>query len=279
MYYPSWKRELGSYVLKATIFILVVVIIGSLASATYRGATMIGDGTCNVAVFPLEGVILPFDGLLDLTELSVSPRTVRTFINDAEEELGIEAILFEINSPGGTPVAAEWIADTIKQSELPTVALIGDIGASGGYMAASAADHIVASVFSEIGSIGVTMSYLDESERNENEGLTFVELNSGTFKDAGNPNRPLTEEERALFQGQLNTIHEEFISLVSENRQLDRELVSTLADGSTLLGQAALEAGLIDSIGGRKEAVTALATLLEKEKGDIVLCEYIPLLW
>lgn len=279
MNYPSWQREIASYLIKAVIFIIVIVIIGSLASVTYRGATMIGDGVCNIAVFPLEGIILPFDGITDTSELSVSPRLVRNFIRDAEAELGIEAILFEINSPGGTPVAAEWMADSIRASELPTVALIGDIGASGGYMAASAADHIVASVFSEIGSIGVTMSYLDESQRNENEGVSFVELAAGKYKDAGNPNRALTEEERDIFQQQLDTIHDEFIALVSENRQLDPAQVRSLADGSTLLGRSALEAGLVDTIGGRSEAKAVLARILEKEEADIHFCEYIPALW
>jgi len=279
MEYPTWKRELLSYVLKGSVFILVIVLLFSFASVSYRSATMISDGSCNIAVLPIEGIILPFDGLSELTDLVISPRAVRTFIDDAVAESGINGILFEINSPGGTPVAAEWIMESIKNAGLPTVALVGDVAASGGYLVASAADSIVASPMSELGSIGVTMSYLEESQKNEEEGLTFVELARGKFKDAGNPNKPLTDEERELFEAQLEIVHEEFINLVANNRILDTEAVRNLADGSTLLGRAAREVGLVDHVGGRSEARRVFAEILETNVDDVQFCEYSSLLW
>lgn len=277
--YPSWQRELLSYAMRGFIFLVVIILLFFFASMSYRSVGMIGDGTCNIAVYPIEGVILPLAGLDEFSELVVSPRDVENFIKDAESETGIEALVFEINSPGGTPVAAEWIMASVRETSLPTMALVGDMAASGGYMIASAADTIVASPLSEIGSIGVTMSYLDETARNEEDGVTFVELASGRFKDAGNPNKPLTEEERELFQKQLDTIHQEFIDIVATNRLLDVEQVTLLADGSTLLGREAQTAGLVDYVGGRAVMKEKLAEALAIEVEAVEFCEYTSSLW
>lgn len=269
----SLGREIGIIIFKAvTVVVSIVLIIVSL-NVLYEIDTLISDGTCNVAVFPLEGTILPFYGLVD-APLVVTPEAVETFFTDAEAEEGIEAILLEVNSPGGTPVAAERITKRVADSTVPVVGLIGDMAASGGYMVAVATDHLIASPMSLVGSIGVTMSYLEYSEQHEEEGVTFVELNTGKFKDAGSPDKSLTEEERALFERDLQDVNNTFIDIVSTYRKIPREAVEVLADGSTMTGGRALENKLIDGVGGRAEAKQALATILNKEVADIVFCEY-----
>lgn len=276
--YPSFKRELASVLLKVVAFLVTILLLVSGSSVLFSSFSAVSDGSCNIAVYPIDSIIAPFSGLTEHGEILISPNAVREFIKNAENDYLIDAIVFELNSPGGTPVASEWITDMVTETELPTVALIGDIAASGGYMIASAADHIVASAMSDVGSIGVTMSYLEESKANEEEGLSFVELATGKFKDAGNPNKPLSEEERALFESQLGIIHDEFVEIVSENRSLELDAVKQIADGSTMIGKQALEAGLVDEIGGRKEVRRYLAETLGKEESDITFCEYIPLL-
>lgn len=271
---PSIKREIFSVVLRIVAVVTTIVLIVGVLTISYSSLGMIGDGECNIAVFPVEGIILPYGTAYDYGEFVTTPRDVRDFIATAEAELGIQGILFDINSPGGTPVASETMAELVKETTLPTVALIGDTGASGGYMVASAADTIVASAMSDVGSIGVTMSYVEESEKNDEEGLTFVELATGKFKDAGNPNKPLSEEERALFQAQLETVHDEFVKIVATNRELDTETVKALADGSTLIGNAAKEAGLVDIIGGRSQVRDAFATALAIAPEEVIFCEY-----
>lgn len=134
------------------------------------------------------------------------------------------------------------------------MAVIRGAGASGAYWAATGADRIFASSSSDVGSIGVTMSYLDNTKKNEADGFTYNELSAGKFKDTGDPNKILTEEEKQLLQRDIDIVYEKFISAVAANRNLDIEKVRVLADGSTMMGDAALASGLIDQIGGTSEA-------------------------
>lgn len=271
----SFWQEAGLIIFKAIIIILSIVLLVTSLGFMYGLDEYISDGFCNVAVLPVEGVILPYQGLLDVP-LVTTPALIEDFLATAEEDSGIQAVLLEINSPGGTPVAAERIAERLRSSNLPVVGLIGDQGASGGYLIAAATDYLLASAMSDVGSIGVDMSYVEESIRNEDEGLTYVQLTAGKFKDIGSPNRPITDEERALLQADLDIVHQHFIDLVAKYRSLDREAVVRLADGSTMPGQRALERGLIDQVGGREEARAALATLLAVEPSEIEFCEYQP---
>lgn len=270
----SFLRETADTVMKAAVVLItIVVIIGSI-STLYEAETGIGDGTCNIAVLPIEGAILPFYGLGDF-DMVTTPERIESFMAAVEEERGIEGVLVEINSPGGTPVASERIATRFHDSHLPIVGLIGDIGASGGYMIAAATDYLIASPMSDVGSIGVNMSYVEESKKNDEEGLTYVQLTTGKFKDIGNPNRAITDEERALLLADLQVVHEAFVDLVSEYRKLPREAVAAIADGSSMPGARALEHGLIDRLGSRREARETFAEILEKDNAsEIVFCEY-----
>lgn len=272
MFYRTFRREVASVLLKASVTILSIVVIIVFLSSLYEYET-VSDGTCNVAVYPIEGVILPFSGFAAY-ELVTTPSALRDFIKTAEADSHIKGMLFEVNSPGGTPVAAEQMSQYIANASLPSVSLIGDIGASGGYLVAAAADTVIASPMSDVGSIGVTMSYVEESQKNEEEGLTFVSLASGKFKDAGNPNKPLTEEERALFEADLSLIHDEFVRQIAVLRGMEVGAVEALADGASMPGVRALEAGLIDTLGGREAARAEFSATLGLDSTEIEFCEY-----
>jgi protease IV len=225
----SFGREVASVLLRVVAVVLTIVLLAFTFGAFAYSFTAISDGSCNIAVMPIDGVIMPFGNGYQYGEFVTTPKDVRDFIAALEYEYAIEGVMFEINSPGGTPVASEAIANDIAQLEIPNVALIGDLAASGGYMVAAAADTIVASPMSDVGSIGVTMSYTEESEKNKEEGITYVPLNAGKFKDIGSPNKPLTDEERTLLEGQLTEVHNHFIDLVSRFRNIDRtEVVASL---------------------------------------------------
>ena len=116
-------------------------------------------------------------------------------------------------------------------------------------MVATGAETIFASNFSDVGSIGVTMSYLQEAEKNAKEGLSYVDLSSGIYKDTGNPSRTLSEDEKQLLMRDVKISYEYFVKLVSQNRNLSIEKVKSLADGSSIMGEAALKNGLIDKVG------------------------------
>jgi protease IV len=269
----SFAREVALIITKAFVVIgsIILIIVGVFA---FVDADLgVSDGTCNIAVLPVEGEIWPYRDLA-YSPFVVTPDMIESFMDTAESDSAIQAVLVEVNSPGGTPVAAERIAERIHSSTLPTVGMIGDMGASGGYMVAAATDYLIASPMSMVGSIGVTMSYLENSKKNEEEGIEFVELATGKYKNAGSPDKPLTEEERALFERDLGEIHDEFVSMVSKYRDLPVDKVKGLADGSTLGGRRAMEAGLVDGTGARKEAKQALAKILEKPEDEIIFCEY-----
>ena len=276
MFYRTFGREAASVVFKAFVTILSIIFIFVILGSYYE-TQPISDGSCNIAVFPVEGVILPFSGYAEY-DLVVTPSMVRDFVSNVAHDPNISGLMFEINSPGGAPVASEQIADIIAESSLPTVSLIGDMGASGGYLVAAAADTVIASPMSDVGSIGVTMSYTEESEKNAEEGITFVPLASGKVKDAGNPNKPLTDEERELFERDLQTIHEEFVKKIATFRNKSVSEIQSFADGSSMPGVRAYDVGLIDRLGGRSAAKEYFSDTLGLDVSQISFCEYEPAL-
>lgn len=236
---------------------------------------------CNIAVIPILGDIIPYRGanMDGLTYIENMPPSVNLedslwAINDAETNPNITGILLRIDSSGGTPVTSQAIANTLKLSKLPVAALITEVGASGAYLIATGADTIIASPFSDVGSIGVSMSYLDNSVQNKDNGLAFVSLSSGKFKDAGITDKPLTEEERALFERDLKIYHDEFVKEVAKNRNLSVEDVQKLADGSTQPGTLALENKLIDSLGDIETARNWFGEETQTDTSEVVFCDY-----
>lgn len=176
------------------------------------------------------------------------------FLHEADQDPSIKAVILEVDSPGGMPVAGEEISKTIKEMSKPTVAVIRQSGLSAAYWAISSAERIFASRNSDVGSIGVTSSYLDNVGKNKKDGNDYVQLSSGKYKDAGDPDKPLTEEEKALFLRDIKIVHQNFIGDVASNRKIPVEEIEKIADGSSVLGEKAKSLGLIDEIGGWTEA-------------------------
>jgi protease-4 len=210
----------------------------------------------NVAVINIHGEIVTYLSEPTSSEESdlapsdsVSSEYVIAQIDEIEKDDNIKALILDIDSVGGSPVASEEIMNAIKKMLKPSIVVIRESAYSGAYLIASGTDKIYASEMSDIGGIGVTMSYLDYSQMNKQEGITYQQLSSGKFKDSGDPDKELTAEEKELFMRDIKIMYDIFVKRVSENRKLDIEKVKKLADGSTMLGQAAKENGLIDEIG------------------------------
>ena len=231
---------------------------------------------CNIALVPIVGDIYLDEPSHDGSEyLAVTNADeVVAMIRDAERNPYIEGILVRIDSLGGTPVASEIIMNAIRRSSLPSAALIREYGTSGGYLVASAADVVFASPFSDVGGIGITMSYVESSEKNRRDGLQFVSLASAPFKDYGSPDKPLTAAERALLERDLEIFHAEFVALVAENRNLPVREVEVLADGSSFPGSLAVEKNLVDFVGGEEDALEWFAEKLGLPSEYIIVCDY-----
>ncbi len=227
-----------------TLFIIIPLLFSLFSSRSPLG---------NVARIPIQGVITG-DGKSSLGQDTVSSSDIVQFIADAEKNPSVKVILLEINSPGGSAVASDEIAAAAKRAEKPVIAVIREVGASGGYWIASAADHVIAHRMSITGSIGVISSYLEFSGLMERYGVNYERLVAGNLKDAGTPFQELNAAERDLLQQKLNTIHDFFIQEVAANRGLPESSVRKIATGEFFLGVEALDLGLVDELGDKNTA-------------------------
>ncbi len=210
---------------------------------------------CNVYGINLHGDVITyhtpdsFNSEGDLMFDQTSADVVMRLITEAENDDDIKYVIVEISSSGGSPAAGFEMMQAFRSSTKPVVAFARDGAMSAAYLAATGAQTIFASHASDIGSIGVTASYLENVEQNKKEGLKYIDLSVGKFKDTMNPNRALTNEEKQLIMRDIVLLNENFIKTVAENRKLDIKKVRLLADGSTMMGEDALKNGLIDKIG------------------------------
>ncbi len=214
------------------------------------------DTSCNVAGFNLHGELKTYTTDEELDQDFSSSEDIYFLLDDADRSDTIKAILFDIDTYGGSPVAAEEIFKKLQTIDKPVIALIRGAGLSAGYFVASGADTIFASALSDVGSIGVTMSYLDKAQFNKENGFTFNEISSGKFKTSGIEDKTLTDQEKAIFQRDVDIVFDHFLKSVAVGRNLDIEKVRVLADGSSMLGEMALENKLIDHIGNYDDVLT-----------------------
>lgn len=208
----------------------------------------------NVALILIEGVITGSENDFLFDASSVSTEIIE-LIEKADENPNIKAIIFEINSPGGSAVASEEIANAVKKVNKTTVAWIREVGASGAYWIASSSDYIVANRVSITGSIGVIASYLEFPGFLEDHNVTYRRLVAGKYKDIGSPFKEMTNEEQEIFQKNLDVIRDYFVSEVAKNRNLDKKDVEKAANGLFYLGVQAKDLKLIDELGGKDEAI------------------------
>jgi len=283
----NWKRPSFKKIIRGLAFLIIflaaLIILRDeydyqFGDYPYDSETAVSENTseeennCNVQGIELRGEVVTYvtpEGK-DEEEETVADETsseeIIYLINQANADDNIKAIILEVDSYGGSAVAAEEINDALKSTNKPTVAFVRGAAASAAYWAASGANTIFASSLSDIGSIGVTMSYLDNTKKNAKDGLTYNSLSAGKFKDYGSPDKILTEDEKKLFIRDLNITHDIFINAVSKNRNLPVEKVKSLADGSSMPGQMALENGLIDQIGG----IYQVESYLKDKLGEVV---------
>jgi protease-4 len=225
------------------------------------------NSDCNVQVVHLVGDMDTSQKIDDYGNyFGTNTTSLVAQIHDAGESDQIKAVVLNVDSGGGSPVAGAEIAGALSSLDKPSVAWMRSIAASGAYWASLGASHLVAEENSDVGSIGATASYLEEVEKNRQDGLTFRGLASGKFKDTGNPAKELSEEEQNLVQQQVDKIAANFTAFVAKKRGLPLDTVKQLADGSTWLGAEAYSKKLVDEVGGLAE----VSNYLEKEIGEPV---------
>jgi len=252
------------YVLKVIIGLTILSFIISIFISLFIDDHFDNGINGNVAVIEITGTIVADKDTDFLFEDVSSSDDIRRLIRRAQKSDKIKAVVFKINSPGGSAVASEEIANEVKKLNKTTVAWIREIGTSGAYWIASSSDYIIANRMSITGSIGVIASYLGFSGFLEDHNVTYERLVSGSLKDIGSPFKEMTEEERKLFQKSLDEIHDYFIEEVAKNRNLKKRDVEKIATGIFYIGSEAKDLGLVDELGGRDEVIA----YVEKQIGE-----------
>ena len=187
---------------------------------------------------------------------------------EALERLGkssARAVIVHIDSPGGTTAGSEQLHDALRRlaEQKPMVVVVDGLAASGGYIAAMAADHIVAQGTSLVGSIGVLFQYPNVSELMKTVGIRVEEIKSSPLKAAPSAFEPTSPEARAAIEAIVRDSYTWFRGLVSGRRKLEGEALERVADGRVFTGRQAVEVKLIDQLGDEKTAIAWLA----KERG------------
>lgn len=209
-------------------------------------SALAAKGKEHTAVVKVRGVIAE--------EQEAGANTVVTGLRNAFEDKHTKAVILAINSPGGSPVQSNYIYDEMKRLRskypaIPLYAVIGDIGASGAYYIASAADKIYASESSLVGSIGVTAAGFGFVETLDKLGVERRNYTSGEHKSFLDPFSPEKPEERAFWQQVLSQTHEQFIRRVRDGRGERLKESSDMFSGLIWNGEQALQMGLIDGYG------------------------------
>jgi len=237
-----------------------------------------GDGTPKILLLDLDGVI-SFKGETDRLKFRTRPSKVAFFreaLRKAEADPDIAGVILRINSPGGSVTASDTIYHEImsyrEKKKVPVNAYITELGASGGYYIAAAADRIIASPTAVTGSIGVIAMKFNVEGLLSKIGVSEETYKSGPKKDFWSPFRPSTDEEKKMFQDIIDQLYARFIGVVSANRQkvLTEGEVRALADGRVLTAGDALEARLVDQVAYLDEAIEAMKRALNIRQARVI---------
>ena len=176
------------------------------------------------------------------------------------EDDDVKSVLLKINSPGGTVVGSEalYLAVAEMAASKPVIALLGETAASGGFLVALAADHILARNNTLTGSIGVIVENQNFFQLSEKLGISLETVKSGELKGGQNPIAPPNEAVKINNEALVRFSFDWFLSLVRKERNVSAQVIEKIKDGRTLTGGMALELGLIDQIGSEKEALEFL---------------------
>lgn len=202
---------------------------------------------------------------LDVSGLITGDRDTVKILRDIAKSSGAKALMVRINSPGGTTAGSEILYEEIRKiaEKKPVVAVMETVAASGGYITALAADHIVARGNTITGSIGVIFQWAEVKDALSSLGIKVEEIKSSPLKASPSMFTETSDEARAVTEAMVRDGFDWFVGLVAERRPFDASTARSLSDGRVYTGRQAMASRLIDEIGGESEA----RNWLETEKG------------
>ncbi|WP_136514512.1 signal peptide peptidase SppA [Geomonas edaphica] len=242
---------------KLLLWILALVLGLSLlfAACVAVVSALIGDddtlaGGDGIGVVELKGAIIDGQEVI---------RQLRSMKKDEH----VKAVVFRVDSPGGVVGPSQEIYAAVKDlaKTKKVVVSMGSVAASGGYYVSAPATLIYANPGTITGSIGVLMKFSNIEGLMDKVGMKAYTIKTGKFKDTGSPARAMTDEERAMLQGVIDSTHGQFVKAVAQGRKLPEETVRAIADGRIFSGEQALALKLVDRIGSMQDAIDEAARL------------------
>ena len=263
------KAQEKNYLLPfvAGIFLLAALVLAAFAILPQEGC---------IGVVEISGPLSTADSPASLfSDEQKGSEAIASELSDAGARPDVRAVLILIDSPGGSVIASEEVYRAVRALNKTSVAFIREMAASGGYYVAAGTDYIVANPDALTGSIGARATLEDYSSLMGKLGVNSTTFKTGALKDMGSPERPLTDDERAVWQSIVNESFQGFKSAVEEGRagKLDAALFSQALDARILTGRQAKKIGLIDELGDKGAAIAAAARLSGMGPGEPRLCE------
>jgi protease-4 len=239
------RRRLRRRLVLWRVIACLAVIVGLLAVVLgSSGFESLKKHTDHVARLRISGMITGDQATLDL-------------LREIRDSESVKALIIRLDTPGGTTAGSEAIYESIRDiaKTRPVVAVMDTIAASGGYITAIAADHIVARGNTITGSIGVIFQWAEVSKLMDTLGVRFDEIKSGELKAEPSPFKPIPPKAREVSSAMVQDAFRWFTGLVAERRKLPMDRVLVLSDGRVYTGRQALAEKLVDDIGGEDKAI------------------------
>ena len=253
------RRKLTFWrVVAALVAIVAIAMVAVIATPGGRGAL---TASGSIARLNIEGLIRSDQERVEALERLENSQTA--------------AVVVHINSPGGTTAGSEQLYDALMRlkAKKPLVVVVEGLAASGGYITAIAADHIIAQQTSLVGSIGVLFQFPNFTDLLKTVGVKVEEVKSSPLKAAPNGFEPTSPEAREALNALVKDSYAWFRGLVKERRGMDDALLDTVADGRVFTGHQAVDLKLIDQLGDER---TAIAWLVAQKgvKKDLPVHDY-----
>jgi protease-4 len=264
---------LGALIIIGFACIVFALAFSNLGHHNQASIDQLSGGKDKIAVVYIDGKMVADSGGDSITDGVACSSDIVKNLRKATDDKDVKAIVLRVNTPGGTPVAAEEIISQINKTRAtkPVVVSMGDMATSAGYFVSSNADRIVANPDTFTGSIGVIWVFKNKSKYYGDEGVNIYVAKSGNFKDLGSDWRGLSNDEKDYVQKIINESYTRFVTSVAKGRNLSVDYVRSIADGRVYTGSDAKDMGLVDELGGLYDAINIAANLAGlKGKPEIV---------
>ena len=249
-------------------FIFIFFLLSFIQNTTFSMSP-------KTAVIKIHGTIITGGGSSILGDSYVSSKFITQKLNEIKNDKTYKAVILDVNSPGGSPVASKEISDMLielKNNNITIYSYVRDLAASGGYWVIAPSTKIYSNELSLIGSFGVTSTGFGFENFIKDYNITYRRYIAGEYKDFLSPFREPTKEEENITKNILNFMHQKFIEHISDNRNISYDKVLEIATGEIFTSKSSKNIGLIDEVSSYNKMLDDL----NREVGETILVDINP---